>query len=380
MINDAPFVEGADPQLEKKLAGFLDKHTRSAETEGDLTIKLSQKGSQSEMGVKDFIWSQGETVDDLVADVIDCAVEDALLYPGKKTRYVVRIEDAGGRVRGDACIFLLGVPKTQMRSDPDYEGPDEPPDDAGIKGQLMRHVEITTRMLLDVSQTGREELLRLNHELMAENRNLRQENSRLMGQMEDVRNIGWIRDMERDRIVAERQQQERFLNGITRAGIPFAASLMGAPPEMVAKILQSGPGPQEQGPPPFAPGAVPGGSPEGSGFAHPGAVGSGAGYLGYTPFEAAVEELFNELEANPMVLMELASKLSGSPAQAKFQNVMSHRAEKKRQVQAASQQYAQQQYQAYAAWQQRQHPPSGNGGMPGQGGQGGQGGSPPAPA
>jgi hypothetical protein len=77
---------------------------------------------------------------------------------------------------------------------------------------------------------------------MAENRQLREER-------DDVRNLGWLRDMERKTLEKEAERKEQAMRLLIGLGAPIIGNALGIPPQVMAGMLSPPEDVAPQGPP-----------------------------------------------------------------------------------------------------------------------------------
>jgi hypothetical protein len=218
-IKDARFIEGGD-EAGVKLMVWLEKKAKSTETEGDLEIHLLQKAKTGEMSVDKFFYSLDESLEETVEQIIEAAERDAESNR-HKTRYCVRIKD-----HSQFFSFTLNIPPIDIDDEDDFEL-DELPNKKGMLGLFMRHNEVFAKEMLTSARLGRNDIL-------AENRDLRQENAQLRRLyndqtkiFEELRNMQFARDLKIKEFQKGEDRKDKATEIFFKAAPLIASKLLG---------------------------------------------------------------------------------------------------------------------------------------------------------
>ena len=233
---DARTVEGDDDAHDRVLE-WLTSIVTGHEKEDELKVELIQKSKTTPLAIKGWEFGLDEEVEDLVEEIIDAAVKDAMSpgYSGR-VRYAVTVK---GVAKHQA--FTLFVPKIDEDEELDEEDLasfDETPSRKGLIHQQMRHTEAIMRLALSQSRQGREDLIQENRELRATNQALLKERFDLIGKVEEINSMEFMRERELRKLEKAEQRADQVVGVLTRA-VPMIASKYLGPAN--AEVLMAAP-------------------------------------------------------------------------------------------------------------------------------------------
>lgn len=237
-IENGSIIEGIR-EAEEKVRTFLSKYKNSLENEGALVIELYQASVGGEEVVETFEYEQGESLEKLVEEVVEAAVEDADgLVTGGKVKYTVKIEGLRGRV-----TFSL---KVVAGEDEDLEDVEDLPNKKGLITQQMRHNEKLMKTSMGIMEKFGNILQKTIHDKDSRINALESvhlEGVKLFAELTQQKHV---QDMEFRKLEADERRKEQVV-GTLMQGAPMlmhmiASKVGGAPvPQM-----QQGPSPLEQ--------------------------------------------------------------------------------------------------------------------------------------
>ena len=155
-FQDAVMVEG-DGEAKAKVTEYLNQLKKSVELEGDVPLELHEVGQGSSGAIYATEWNVTEGTREVVDEIVEAAVEDAMQVGRGTVRFKVIVEKMpkAGRV-----AFTLKVPKNDEFSSDDLEEIDELATHKGVLSQLMRHQEKVMKVGLGGASKNQDSLLR----------------------------------------------------------------------------------------------------------------------------------------------------------------------------------------------------------------------------
>ena len=236
-IEDAETIDGGDI-AKTKILTFITKHSDSSETMGDLDYELFQKGHSHESSVGVVTVKPGDDYNECADEILELADEEARQFPGKRTKFVIRILS-----RPDHCGFQLACAKIgdDILDDDDLTDLDDQPTKRGLIAQTQRHQEVTLKLAVSATQRGFADVNTLLQDSRSENRELRRENRELTRRLAEMSNISWIQDMERKKLEGAQELRKQLTGGMLKVGAMGAAHFLNLPPTALLGALNPAP-------------------------------------------------------------------------------------------------------------------------------------------
>lgn len=265
-IDDGRYLEGAE-KAEDRLLVWLNKFATDEDIEEGFKIGLYRdyKGGELDVGIYQYSIGGGETVEEIVSQIMEDATESAFKYRGR-TNYIVKIQ---GKPK-HKLTFPLRVPtefEGGLSSFDDFD--EEMPTAKGIVGQTMRHSEVFAKEMVK-SATGNQNMLQdIIRDQRDEIMRLRQHQIESIKVFEELNSMKWARDMEIKEREDGNRMKEEGLKVLKQVGDVVAMKFLG-------------------------PGVMQG--PDG----HP---------TQPTPFEKLVENFFSSLQSKPEKMQRIAEVL-----------------------------------------------------------------------
>jgi hypothetical protein len=233
-VENGTIIEGIT-EASQKVKGFLAKYKDSTENEGTLVVELYQASVGNEDIVDTFEYEQGESLDKLVDEVLEAAVEDADgLVSGGKVKYTVKVEGLRGRV-----AFSL---KVVSGEDEDMEDVEDLPNKKGLITQQMRHNEKLMKTSMGIMEKFGNILQKALHDKDQRITDLERVHLDGIKTFAELAQAKHVQDMEFRKLEREETRKDQAI-GVLAQGAPMlmsmvASKLGGSPPQ--------GPSPLEQ--------------------------------------------------------------------------------------------------------------------------------------
>lgn len=233
-VENGTIIEGI-AEASQKVKAFLSKYKDSTENEGTLVIELYQAAVGQEEIVETFEYEQGESLDKLVDEVLEAAVEDADgLVTGGKVKYTVKVEGLRGRV-----AFSL---KVVAGEDEDIEDVEDLPNKKGLITQQMRHNEKLMKTSMGIMEKFGNILQKALHDKDQRIADLERVHLDGIKTFAELTQAKHVQDMEYRKLEREESRKDQAI-GVLAQGAPMlmhmvASKLGGSPPQ--------GPSPLEQ--------------------------------------------------------------------------------------------------------------------------------------
>lgn len=233
-VENGTIIEGVS-EAAQKVKAFLAKYKDSTENEGTLVVELYQAAVGQEEIVETFEYEQGESLDKLVDEILEAAVEDADgLVTGGKVKYTVKVEGLRGRV-----AFSL---KVVAGEDEDIEDVEDLPNKKGLITQQMRHNEKLMKTSMGIMEKFGNILQKALHDKDQRIADLERVHLDGIKTFAELAQAKHVQDMEFRRLEREESRKDQAV-GVLAQGAPMlmhmvANRLGGAPPQ--------GPSPLEQ--------------------------------------------------------------------------------------------------------------------------------------
>lgn len=227
-------VEGVS-EANQKVKNFLAKYRDSMENEGSLVVELYQAAVGQEDIVETFEYEQGATLDGLVSDIVDSAVEDADgLVTGGKVKYTVKVEGLRGRV-----AFTL---KVVAGEDEDIDDIEDLPNKKGLITQQMRHNEKLMKTSMGIMEKFGNILQKALHDKDQRISDLERVHLDGIKTFAELAQAKHVQDMEFRRLEREESRKDQAV-GVLAQGAPMlmhmVASKFGGPPPQGPSPLEA---------------------------------------------------------------------------------------------------------------------------------------------
>lgn len=232
--DNGTIIEGVT-EATQKVKTFLAKYKDSTENEGVLIVELYQAAVGQEEIVETFELEQGESLDKLVDEILEAAVEDADgLVTGGKVKYTVKVEGLRGRV-----AFSL---KVVAGEDDDIEDVEDLPNKKGLITQQMRHNEKLMKTSMGIMEKFGNILQKALHDKDQRISDLERVHLDGIKTFAELAQAKHVQDMEFRKLEREETRKDQAI-GVLAQGAPMlmhmvASKLGGTPPQ--------GPTPLEQ--------------------------------------------------------------------------------------------------------------------------------------
>ena len=192
-------------------------------------------GEEGSRPIDTFDHDFGDARDTLVRDILDAAVDNTLGHEQGRFRYVVRVS---GRPR--STTFTLQCPMRfdangeasfDDMADHEYAGSGRGARMSAIDQSFLRHQEVFAKMLVSQAREGKSDLREENTQLRARVRELEatlfSQAKEQMRLYEDLVDMQWKRDMQRDALRASAEQSGRVFEMLMNAAPMLLASAFG---------------------------------------------------------------------------------------------------------------------------------------------------------
>lgn len=213
--DDAISVEGVD-DAKGILRSWLKQTKTSSEIEGDVELELCNVGSGAEC-IYSTDWDIAEPLEDIIDELMEHAVEDAMSVGRGKVRFKVVV--AGMKKAGRAAFTLMVPDNGDLDSD-DIEDIEEAATRKGLMTQLMRHQEKVMKVGLGGSAKAQETLSK---QLDAANKRIADLEARYMENVktyEELLSGKHMRDLELRKLDNTERRNEQVA-GILMQSIPL---------------------------------------------------------------------------------------------------------------------------------------------------------------
>jgi len=214
----AVFVEGLD-EARVAIKRFVDKVSRSAETEGDIRIEVWQNGAGAEDAIEVFDLDLEEP-EETVSAILEAASQDAIELGRSTARYKLKTPPLA--VRGN---FTLRLPSEEDEFEDDI---DELPTSKGIVTQLMRHNEKILKLTVQNMRETKDTLRGMLREQGEYVRTLEGNKLEQVKTYEELLDKKHVRDLE---IRRELKKEKRWdeVGEFVKMGMPLLMAKFGGP-------------------------------------------------------------------------------------------------------------------------------------------------------
>jgi hypothetical protein len=234
-VENGTIIEGI-LEASQKVKTFLAKYKDSTENEGTLVVELYQASVGQEEIVETFEYEQGESLDKLVDEVLEAAVEDADgLVTGGKVKYTVKVEGLRGRV-----AFSL---KVVAGEDEDLEDVEDLPNKKGLITQQMRHNEKLMKTSMGIMEKFGNILQKALHDKDQRISDLEKVHLEGIRMFSEVAQAKHVQDMEFRKLEREETRKDQAI-GVLAQGAPMLMHMVAS--KFGGNSVPQGPSPLEQ--------------------------------------------------------------------------------------------------------------------------------------
>jgi hypothetical protein len=235
-VEDAIHVDGVS-EATQKMRAYVKKIQGNLEVDGNLAIVVSQQwrdGRKVAIGQVDF--SHDRSLEEIVQEIVDGAVEDCMELRAKSMKYHVAAEGMKGHAQ-----FTLKCPQYDDEDDGDLEDPSK----KGLLMMTMRHQETTFKLAIQDRSDVMTVLKDENRELRERCRLLEERSIENMKAYEDLISGKHARDLEMKRLDNSEQRKDMALSTVLQ-GMPILIGKLVGGPEAAAKMATQIPGGRTQ--------------------------------------------------------------------------------------------------------------------------------------
>jgi hypothetical protein len=243
IIQDA-FTIGKVEEATEKVTKFMAKVLPRMERDGDKVVEVYQLGSGMEDPIAAFEFGLGDSPEEIAAEIMNEASQDAEGIGAGAIRYVVRIQGFGAR-----CAFTLTVKPGGDDDEEDFI--DDLPNHKGMTAQQMRHNEKLLKTTLGMAKEMKEMAMGMMKQRDERIKDLEGSQVNVVRMFEDLSIARHVRDLEVRKLEAKERRGEQVA-GMLMQGLPIILSKFG-PPGAGDPPQSAGP---MTGPKPLAPSPV----------------------------------------------------------------------------------------------------------------------------
>lgn len=227
-VEEALVIEG-EGEARQKVKAFIEKAAGSLEAEGELKITLSQAAKTGSMAVYETVYAFDETIEDLVAELVDKACEDAEHIGRGRIKYTVEVDGVKGRV-----TFSLKIPEREGEDEDDI---DEVPNKRGLISQQMRHNETLVKVAVGASKETNEMLRSMLRDEQARTQRLEAKYMETMKAYEELLSMRQVRDIELRKVESQERRKDQ-VGHVLMQGLPILASkLLGGGQKQAVEMM-----------------------------------------------------------------------------------------------------------------------------------------------